>query len=219
MEILMRAKLRAQAERTTLKEAIDRELAEYDTWLPMSTPDGTFRKRPPRPKGTAQRLRARPSGRNEARDLWATVRIALKRVVEHELRDLTDSLTKDRLRGQVEVELEGALGMLRSRVKRAHLDEAPTVDVADAAKQRASLRNACTTLGVDAPKRGERVDHATYMTAKKNYKKLVRSYHPDQGGDVALYQSVVEAMRAIEENYQVEDATTATDTETGDDQS
>jgi hypothetical protein len=212
-DVLQRAKLRAQAEATSLDKAIDSELAVYDTWQLRITPEGTFRKRPQRTRGFArQRYDLRPSKKQSevmmARDLWASVRAAVKRVVDHELRDIADERTKERLRGQIEAELESAMHMLQSRVKRARetsYTDAPVVDVTFAVESREALKNACITLSVDAPPSGEHVDLATYMAAKKNYKKLVRTYHPDQGGDVALYQSVVEAMRTVEDSYQSAD--------------
>lgn len=214
--VMSRAKMRAKAEAIPLVRAIERELAEYDTWLLRTTPAGTYRFRPPRPRGSVMgQIHAKTAKTttdvNMARELWATARAAFKRIVDYELRDLADRHTKELLLGQSMVEIETAITMLQGRVNRARINAsvngAPIVAVVD---DRKAVRDACATLGVDAPGRGEHVDHALYMAAKKNFKRLVREYHPDQGGDVDRYDAVVKAMRAVEENYQASDSATTT---------
>ena len=214
--ILSRAKVRAVAESVPLAEAIDRELAEYDTWTMIKTPEGTFRKRPQRVKGYS---RADPHVRTvadvaTARALWTAFRASVKRVVDHEIRRVGSSRARDRLRSQIEVEIEGAIKMLQSRINRvrdaelsgAGGDSAIAVKVIDSGE---SVSGACTVLGVDPPEIGQPVDHKLYMAAKKNFKRLVREHHPDQGGARERYEAVVGAMQVIEDVYQAKDSATS----------
>jgi len=218
--VLTRARLRAIAETCTLREAIVRELAEYDTWLKHETPEGTFRKRPARPKGFARGDKPGRDRRDPAnvakrvqssRELWGAVRAAVKRVVDAELHGIGDVHMRDGLRSQIEIEINGMMSLLNSRIRNAKqnasLNNAP---VASAASERKKLRGACHLLSVDPPSPGEYVDHAVYVTAKKNFRRLAREYHPDVTGDAShdRYDAVVGAMRVIEESYQAKDSAT-----------
>jgi len=219
---LSRARLRAVAENVALVEAVARELAEYDTWNLHSTKNGTFRKPTQRARGFGKRstheqrkrIKSRPSG--SARDLWSAVRAALKRVVDAELAELADSHAREVLRGQMEAELSGAVDLLHTRVrtakKHSQLDGVPSILNVDV--ERRKLRDACLVLSVDPPAPGKFIIHAVYAVAKRNYKRLVREYHPDHGGNVERYHAVVEAMQAIESNYQAADSKAPSSTNT-----
>ncbi len=43
-------------------------------------------------------------------------------------------------------------------------------------------------------------DHATPETIKKQYKKLALKYHPDRGGDQALFQKISEAYETLSDS-------------------
>lgn len=220
LQILQRARIRSIAETCSLKEAIVRELAEYDTWQKHETAEGTFRKRPARPKGFAIGTRPKRDRRDPAnvakrvqssRELWGAVRAAVKRVVDAELQSIGDMRMRESLRSQIEVEISSMISLLNGRIRNAKqnasLNNAP---VTRGSADRKKLRAACQLLSVDPPAIGEHASHAMYMAAKKNFRRLAREYHPDVTGDAShdRYDAVVEAMRTIEESYQAKDSAT-----------
>ena len=208
--LLKRAKLRSAAEAICLAEAVDRELAEYDTWRPHRTEDGRlYRKQAQRNR---RGMRANAVG--AARDRWQTVRAAIWRVVDAELEGVADVHARATLRSQIEAEVSAMMALLNERIRRsrqnASLNGAPPAAPANGRK---ALRDACAILSVDPPSTVARVDHATYMAAKKNFRALVREYHPDASGTEdtrGRYQAVVAALATVEESYRGIDAAAAT---------
>jgi len=224
-EIVRRTRLRAVSESVSLDEALLRELREYDSWTMVQTPEGSFRKKPQRPRGFGappahgkQRPTENRVRRGAARELWQAVRASLKRVVDVELDRIQDARMRELLRSQAEAEVQGMLDLLQSRIRTAKnsaslngMPAAP-VDVS-----RKALRAACQLLSVDAPGVGVPIGHAGYLAAKKNFKRLAREYHPDLSGIgkndpqyeqiTARYRDVVEAMQTIEKSYQNASAT------------
>ena len=211
-EVVRRAKLRAVSERSTLAEAIERELAVYDTWILMRTSEGTFRKSPQRVRGSKGDIHARTVvDVATARDLWASFRASAKRVVDHELERVASKHKRDQLRDQVLVEIERDIQMLQSRIRRVrdaelHNGDGPLVPIVAAGE---SVNEACGVLGVDPPDAGQIIDHGLYKSAKKNFKRLVRENHPDQGGARERYETIVQAMQVIEDVYQARDQATS----------
>ena len=209
--VLQRAKVRAVSESVPLAEAIDRELAVYDTWDLYKSADGNYRKRPQRVKGHRGDVHARTvADVATARALWTAFRATIKRVVDHELHRVGSKDARERLRTQVETEIEASIQMLQSRIRRVrdaelHNGGGPLVNVAAAGE---SVSEACTVLGVDPPEAGKVVDHGLYQLAKKNFKRLVRENHPDQGGARERYETIVHAMQVIEDGYQKRDSAT-----------
>ena len=204
--LLARARLRAIAEGVQEPEAMRRELAEYDTWLLVKTDNGTFRKRPQRPRGMGHRS---PGG-GASRERWAAVRAAIRRVVDVELSDVASAHARGNLRAQLESEVSTLVDLFMSRIRAARrtssLDDTP---VAGVLPDRKAIRDACQLLSVDAPAAGESIGHITYAQAKKNFRRLAMEYHPDRNsneGTVERYQAVVEAMQIIESSYQQKDS-------------
>ena len=207
--VLRRAKLRAAASATPLDAAVRAELAEYETWPLLRMADGTsYRKRPSRHRrGTAPSTASTNGTVDATRERWATVRAAVWRAVDGELLGVVDLRTRELLRSQVEAELSSLVALLGARIRRER--EASSLNgaapPAPNGSGRRALRAACAVLSVDPPRTAARVDHETYRAAKKNYRALVREYHPDASGTEGTrerYQAVVEAMVAIERSYQ-----------------
>jgi hypothetical protein len=224
-QILSRARVRATSESTSVRDAIDAELVEYDKGLLIVTPKGTFRRKAMRPRPNSRLSGPKPGKTKNAtdltmaRELWMAVRASVKRVVDHELRGISSARTRDLLRDQSEVEIETTIRMLQSRVNRArenpHLDAAPAaMSAASMADERKTLKRACEALGVDPPGSKERVTYALYKSAKNNYRKLAREYHPDHGGTAERFDAVTKAMQSIEDAYQAANDQSATKTST-----
>jgi hypothetical protein len=219
-KILSRSRLRMVAESVTLVEAIDRELAEYDTYPTLvKTPEGNYRKRPGVRRGLGGSARSTKIG---SRERWNTVRAALWQVLDSELLCVTNAHTRGKLRSQAEAEIDGVLRVLQTRIQAAKrspdTNDDPLVRVETSRKE---LARACRVLSVDPPTRNKRVDHKIYMVAKKNFRKLVKQYHPDVSGSDSAeqYDEIVKALRLVEQDYQDDgSATDATETTTtGDD--
>ena len=209
-QILSRARIRTIADNILRPEAIQRELAEYDSWPLVRAPDGkTFRKRPARVRrgmGNGQGHRTTSS-----KDHWPGVRAAIWRLVDHELAGVPEH-ERTQLRNQVEVEVRTMMDLIGNRIRQAKknvtLNGTPVPIAHD--DSRAKLREACELLSVDPPKRSKPIDHVTYMKAKGNFRKLVREYHPTNSGTDSTrdrYQAVVEAMGLIQTNYEQSNTT------------
>ena len=208
--VLQRARLRAVAENLPEPEALKRELVEYDSWVPVRTEAGVFRKRPQRPRGMA--ATSAPVGAGASRDRWAAVRASIKRVVDIELAKVGDMHTRGKLRAQLESEVSTLVDLFMARVRRerknATLNDAPLPLNLHA--DRKALRAACQLLSVDPPIANDCVDHLTYTTAKKHFRKLAMEYHPDHNldpGAVDRYKEVVDAMQLVETSYQERNTT------------
>jgi len=202
--ILSSARQAAKINHTTVEEEVAKAIKSYLSLTKFVLGDGrTFR----RMARDANRLSAR-------RDNWGSVRAAIKRIVYAELDSIADANAKSRLRSQIEVEISSLVHILTARVRRvketASLDKSPA-RVSDK-KLRQRLREACQLLSVDAPAPGHPVDLLTYQKAKKNYRSLVKEYHPDTSGTEDTresYQAVIDAMILIEQNFQNSATTTS----------
>lgn len=204
VNLLRRAKAKVipGGESSDPAEVARRVLAEYGaSGRTMVVGDRMFVKRPQMPKGQARDKKpsVRPPKPPEypgPKSFWKEVRSLCDAFVRERAPGLSPE-DAEAVRREFEVDLQLVLNDLQRRVARAQSSaEARLLDASRASKIEVS--EACATLGVDPPAGDQPVDA---VTARRNYRKLARLYHPDMnGGDASQlpnYHSVIAAYKVV----------------------
>lgn len=165
-----------------LLEAINRELAEYDSLGPdvLSPTGGTFKRRPPRERKSdppPQSSIPKPPSSSDSipKNPWRKIRSAMDELLEEQLKS-ADKDVIDEVRAAFKAEVQRMVIWLRSRVN-AGADVAPMDVILSQGQSRKNVLDWCKTLKVQAPKPGLSVDEEEL---KRKYRAFARTTHPDR---------------------------------------
>lgn len=175
---------------------LDQIIAEYLSWPLTELPNGKrIHRRPtfaPRADTTVKANSTRVAAPADTDNFWGALRKSLSAFVEERLQGL-DVAQVQRMRGEMEAELDVLLTAWQSKLNRARAKARGHVEV----MSRAAVLRACNRLGVDTPTVGRPVNLAHARSMKM---KLAREYHPDTGGSEdtrELYNEVIEAFDVL----------------------
>lgn len=187
----------------SLRDALLRQLKEYDSWPSQRNRAGqVYRKRPPSRLTTQHTNATRTSvawNQTNEKGFWAELRKHLATFMQGRFEG-ADPLVADKLFRDFERDLKVLFDEYQSKLYRQRTQEHRAKrDIALIGFS--NIQQACLTLGMEPPKRGEPVDLAL---ARQKKKKLARVYHPDSNGGGnegtnAKYEEALSAFSVLED--------------------
>lgn len=187
-------KLKQQRDDITLREALTRLLAEYDTWpkrregeyMVGVKPASSFSRVPMRKKHA--RVYA-----NDDRAFWGKLRELLQDFVQRRMEGV-EPLTQSTLLSEFERELKVVTASWGGKMERA---KQRGTDNAVLLISRVKVTRACEVLSMDPPKPGKPVDMKLAQSRKRT---LAKTYHPDVSPTTRdQYEAVLEAFAVLED--------------------
>lgn len=193
--LLRDARKRAKEKRIPLSQALRMELYQFDRLPAINTSDGTLirRRKPgapiPEPEVTPPQESV-PAA--DPKNYWKTIRGAVRGLLDERLSVLPES-QRIILEKEVEAEFRVLMDNVQSKIWRltnTHKKQIPWADV---------LR-AHTILSMDPPRK--KTQPLDFATAQKQFRKLVKLYHPDitkTAETAGQYDQVVQAFQLIQQ--------------------